>query len=298
MAFAKFAASGRKFVNSVSVPIFSNVRKCGRIVLKFRQFTLPGWPDSRNMIFGETGRKGEFMDYQNVNQYYQEAYGASAEYEPLERYTAKTFGWMFLGLMVTFLIALTGYATGLVWFVFAIPQMVLVLGIAEVAVVLFLSARITKISVGAARALFFTYAVLNGVVFSAYFLMYALPSLIFIFGATSLFFGVMAAIGYFTKADLSNLRNFLVGGLVFLLIFWVAAMFINLQRFEIIACTVGVFIFLIFTAYDTQKIRAYHQVYCHDAQMAQKASIISALQLYLDFINLFIYLLRAMGRRK
>lgn len=238
------------------------------------------------------------MDYQNMNQYYGEVYQEAREYEPLEKYTAKTFGWMFLGLMVTFLVAVTGYMTGLVWFVFAIPYMVLILGIAELGVVLFLSARITKVSVGTARTLFLVYSVLNGVVFSAYFLMYDLASLVFIFAATSLFFGIMAAVGYFAKVDLSRLRNFLVGGLVFLLVFWVAAMFINLARFEMIACGVGIFIFLLFTAYDTQKIRAYHQVYCHDGQMAGKASIFAALQLYLDFINLFIYLLRAIGKRK
>ena len=226
------------------------------------------------------------MDYQNMNQYYGGAYEAAREYEPLDRYTAKTFGWMFLGLMVTFLVAVTGYVTGAVWYVFAIPQMVLVLGIAELGVVLFLSARITKVSVGTARALFLVYSVLNGVVFSAYFLMYAMSSLVFIFGATSLFFGIMAAIG-----------NFLVGGLVFLLVFWVVSMFINLQRFEMMACGVGIFIFLLFTAYDTQKIKAYHQAYCYDGQMAQKASIFAALQLYLDFINLFLYLLRAIGKR-
>lgn len=238
------------------------------------------------------------MDYQNMNQYYGEAYQTTKEYESLERYTAKTFGWMFLGLMVTFLIAVTGYVTGVVLFVFAVPQLILVLGIAELAVVLFLSARITKMSVGTARTLFLVYSVLNGVVFSAYFLMYDMMTLVLAFGATSLFFGIMAAVGYFARVDLSSLRNFLVGGLVFLMVFWIASIFINLQRFEIIACTVGIFIFLIFTAYDTQKIRAYHQAYCHDGQMAGKASVFAALQLYLDFINLFIYLLRAMGRRK
>ncbi len=237
------------------------------------------------------------MEYQNLNQSYG-AYDAAQEYEPLSRYKAKIFGWMFAGLLVTFLVAMTAYMTGLVWYVFAIPYAVLVLGIAEVAVVLYMSARINKVSVGTARALFLTYSVLNGVVFSAYFLIYALPSMVFIFGATALFFGIMAAVGYTTRADLSNLRNFLLGGLVFLLVFWVAAMFINLERFEIVACTVGIFIFLVFTAYDTQKIRAYHQVYAQDPQMARKASIFSALQLYLDFINLFIYLLRVLGRRK
>ncbi len=241
------------------------------------------------------------MDQENLNQYYNGNYGAyrvMEEHESLERYTAKTFGWMFLGLMVTFLVAVTGYVTRLVLFVALVPQAFLVLGIAEVAVVLLPLARLTKMSVGTARALFMVYSVLNGVVFSTYFLIYSLPSLVYVFGATSLFFGIMAAIGYFAKADLSRLRNFLVGGLVFLLVFWVASMFLNLQRFEVIACSVGIFIFLLFSAYDTQKIRAYHQVYCHDGEMAAKASIFAALQLYLDFINLFLYLLRVLGRRK
>ena len=137
------------------------------------------------------------MDYQNMDQYYGGVYQETREYESLDRYTAKTFGWMFLGLMVTFLIAVTGYVTGLVWYVFAVPQLIFILGIAELAVVLFLSVRITKMSVAAARTLFLVYSVLNGVVFSAYFLLYDLASLVFIFGATSLFFGIMAAIGYF-----------------------------------------------------------------------------------------------------
>ena len=142
------------------------------------------------------------------------------------------------------------------------------------------------------------YSVLNGVVFSAYFLMYAMSSLVFIFGATSLFFGIMAAIGYFAHVDLSSLRNFLVGGLVFLLVFWVVSMFINLQRFEMMACGVGIFIFLLFTAYDTQKIKTFYTAFQGDEAMLKKASVISALELYLDFINLFLYLLRIFGKKK
>ena len=216
--------------------------------------------------------------------------------ESLGRYTAKTFGWMFAGLMLTFLIALFGYSTGAVIYVFAVPYLYLILGIAELFVVIFLSARIQKLSVGAARALFFTYAALNGVVFSAYFLIYVTADLILAFGATSVFFGVMALIGYFTNADLSRLRNFLMGGLIFLLVFWIFAMFIDLSQFSTIACTVGIFIFLVFTAYDTQKIRAYHTYYAQSPDMLAKASIFSALDLYLDLINLFLYLIRLLGR--
>lgn len=237
------------------------------------------------------------MDYETMNEGYQSA-SAVNQVEPVSLYTAKTFGWMFLGLLVTFLVSVTGYVTGTILYVFQIPQVFFVLGIAEIAVVLFLSARINKLSVGMARGLFLLYAVLNGVVFSAYFLMFNLVDLVLVFAATSAFFGIMAVIGYVTKADLSKLRNFLMAGLVFLLAFWLLGMFINLAQFEMMACTVGIFIFLVFTAYDTQKIKAYHQAYGADAAMAKKASIFAALQLYLDFVNLFLYLLRVLGRRK
>lgn len=236
------------------------------------------------------------MDYNSMNQpyIYSEEYAA----EPLGKYTAKTFGWMFAGLLVTFLVSFFGYATGTIIYVFSVPYAYLLLGVAEIAVVLFLLARISKMSVGTARALFFTYAVLNGIVFSAYFLMYAMADLILVFGATSVFFGVMAVIGYTTGADFSRFRNFLIGGLIFLAAFWVLSMFLNLGQFEMIVCYIGIFIFLGFTAYDTQKIKAYHQYYAQDPDMAAKASIFSALQLYLDFVNLFLYIIRIIGRRK
>ncbi len=236
------------------------------------------------------------MESMNLNG---QPYSASMnQTESIGNYTAKTFGWMFAGLIITFLIALFGYATGAVLYVFAVPYLYLILGIAELLLVIFLSARIQKLSVGAARALFFTYAALNGVVFSAYFLIYEIADLILVFGATALFFGVMAAIGYFTKSDLSRLRNFLVGGTIFLLVFWIFAMFIDLSQFSTIACTLGIFIFLVFTAYDTQKIRAYHAYYSQSPDMLAKASIFSALELYLDFINLFLYLIRVIGRNR
>lgn len=236
------------------------------------------------------------MDYNSMNQPY--VYSESNTAEPLSRYTAKTFAWMFAGLMVTALVAFFGYATNTVIYVFTIPYAYLLLGIAEIAVVLFLSARIQKMSVGMARVLFFAYAILNGVVFSAYFLIYEMGSLILVFGATSVFFGAMAAIGYFTHTDFSRFRNFLFAGLIFLAAFWILSIFLPLGQFELIVCYIGIFIFLGFTAYDTQKIKAYHQFYSQNPEMAAKASVFSALQLYLDFINLFIYILRIVGRRK
>lgn len=236
------------------------------------------------------------MDYNQTNTFYE---GSVQEYEPIGRYTAKTFGWMFLGLMVTFITAVSGAYSGLVLQLFyQVPYAIYLLGIAELAVVFFLSARISKMSVGSARALFLFYSLLNGIVFSVYFLFYHVFALVLVFAATSLFFGVMAVAGYVTNADLSSLRNFLMGAVLFLAAFWILSMFINLSRFETVICTIGIFIFLVFTAYDTQKIKAYHRAYASDPVMAEKASVFAALNLYLDFINLFIYLLRIIGRKK
>lgn len=201
--------------------------------------------------------------------------------------------------MVTFITAVGGAYTGLViQLLLRVPYAIFILTIAELAVVFFLSARISKMSVGSARALFLFYSLLNGVVFSVYFLIYEVFALVLVFAATALFFGVMAVAGYVTKADLSNLRNFLIGAVLFLAGFWLLSMFINLPQFETIICIIGIFIFLVFTAYDTQKIKAYHQAFAGDPVMAKKASVFAALNLYLDFINLFIYLLRIVGRKK
>lgn len=234
-----------------------------------------------------------------MNEYMNQPYSMTGEVrETLGQYTARTFGWMFLGLLVTFLVAFTGYATGAIVYVFYIPYVYLVLGIAEIATVIFLSARINKMSVGMARGMFLLYAVLNGIVFSAYFLIYGVVDLIIVFAATSLFFGVMALIGKFTNADFSRIRPFLTAGLIFLFVFWLLASFINLEGFVVMASYVGIFIFLVFTAYDTQKIKAYYQYYSGNPEMAAKASIFAALQLYLDFVNLFLYLLNLLGRRR
>lgn len=218
--------------------------------------------------------------------------------ESVGDYTAKTFQWMFLGLLTTFAVAFFGYYTGTIIFIFAIPYVPIVLLVAELAVVLILSARIQKLQGGTARVLFFLYAVLNGVVFSAYFLMYELTSLILIFAMTAAYFGIMAVYGHVTKKDLSRMRPILIGGLLFLIACGLLSLFLPLGDFERIVCLIGIAVFLGFTAYDTQKIRTYYHYYQGDQAMLARASIFSALQLYLDFINLFLYLLRLLGRAK
>ena len=183
-----------------------------------------------------------------------------------------------------------------VFYLFSIPSLPIILLIAELAVVLILSAGIQKRPVGVTRMLFALYSLINGMVFSVYFVLYEVANLIFIFGLTALFFGAFALYGRFTKTDLSRLRPLLIGGLIFLLIAGLLMMFIDFSPLERIVCMVGIVVFLCFTAYDTQKIKANYEYFYGDEAMLQKASIYSALQLYLDFINLFLYLLRFLGR--
>lgn len=218
--------------------------------------------------------------------------------DTLSAYAAKTFLWMFLGLLSTFAVAFTFYASGAVSILFTAPMLPFVLAIAEVVVVIALSARLQKMSVGAARGMFFLYAVLNGITFASLFAYYGVATLILVFGMTSLYFGALALYGWLTKRDLTSLRPILVGGLIFLLLFGLLSMFLRFTAMDTLMCFVGLAIFMGFTAYDTQKIKTYYNTYGGNAEMAGKTSIICALQLYLDFINLFLYLLRIFARNR
>lgn len=218
--------------------------------------------------------------------------------ETLSRYTAQAFLWMALGLLVTFAVSIVGYYFLLPVYliVYTGTTGMIVLTIAELIVVIALSAKLQTMPIGAARGLFLVYAVLNGVVFSTYFLFFDVVSLVLAFAAAGVYFGIMAAVGYFSKIDFSRVRNVLFGGLIFLVVFNLLAMFIPaLSMFDRIACMIGIVIFMLYTAYDTQKIKAFYYGFQGDDAMLAKASIISALNLYLDFINLFLYLLRFFG---
>ena len=235
------------------------------------------------------------MEERNINRYdFDSAYASRGL--TLNQYITRTFGWMFVGLMVTFVLAAVLAYTGAVFYLFSIPGMEFILLIAEVAVVLVMSTGIQKRSVGATRALFALYSVINGLVFTVYFVLFDVANLVAVFGLTALFFGAFALYGRFAKTDLSRLRPLLVGGLIFLVVAGLLSLFINFSAAERLICMVGIVVFLCFTAYDVQKIKANYKYFCGDEEILQKASIFSALQLYLDFVNLFLYLLRFLGR--
>ena len=222
--------------------------------------------------------------------------GTSAE--PLNVYTTKTFGWMFLGLLVTFGTAIAFSAGGGLYYLLTLGMpAVFALCIAELVLVMVLSARLGKMSIAGARGLFFAYAILNGVTFSAVFFAYDVQILLSVFALTALYFGALAAYGWLTKRDLSGLGTILGFSVLFLLVFWVLSMFLPLGAFERIICFIGLAVFMGCTAYGTQRIKHLHAEYGEDYEMSKKASIFAALQLYLDFINIFLYILRLLGRR-
>lgn len=214
----------------------------------------------------------------------------------LGQYTGRTFLWMVLGLMITFGVAITSWMTGAVLYA---VQFHFVILIATLILSVTMTARIERMSVGTAIGMFVAFSALFGLTMSIYLLLFELPSLILVFLMTSLYFVALAAYGHLTKADLSGFRTILMSGLIFLIVFSLLSMLIpGLSAFDRLACIVGIAIFLGYTAYDTQQIRSYYYYYSGYPDMLEKASIFSALQLYLDFLNLFVYLLRFLGKRR
>lgn len=171
--------------------------------------------------------------------------------------------------------------------------------IAEVVLVMYMSARINKISFTTATLLFIAYSILNGVTLSILFLIYTANSIATTFFVTAGTFGAMALFGYVTKKDLSRIGSLCIMGVIGLIIASVVNMFLHNTMMDMIISYVGVLLFVGLTAYDAQKIK--HLLSGDDIEVnesTQKIALLGALTLYLDFINLFIYLLRILGDRK
>ncbi len=216
------------------------------------------------------------------------------------QFFAQVYGWMAAGLALTGGVAMFAAASPtLMSFIFGNRLVFFGLIIAELVVVGFLSARIFKWSRAQAQAAFISYALLNGLTLSVIFLVYRLDSIASTFFIASLMFGVMSAFGYFTKADLSGWGKLLSMALIGLVIALVVNMFWGNSTLNLLVSFVGVILFTALAAYDTQKLKqlAFLGV-TEGEEMHDKASILGALTLYLDFVNLFLFLLRFFGRRR
>ena len=169
--------------------------------------------------------------------------------------------------------------------------------LAPLGVVLWLSFGINRISTGLAQFLFWTYAVLLGASLSTIFLVYTQASIALTFFATAASFASLSLYGYTTKRDLSGMGTFLMMGVVGLLVAMLVNMFWMNDTFSLVIAAIGVLVFAGLTAYDTQKIKSiYFQL--QGSEFLGKAAIMGALNLYLDFINMFLFLLRFLGNSR
>lgn len=236
-----------------------------------------------------------------MNRNYSNISYAESPFGTLSEFMSKSFGWMFAGLLVTFGVSIGAVVSGLI-FPIINSGLFIFTSIAELVMVFVLSARVQKLQPSTATALFFGYAVLNGINLSSIFLVYDYGTLILAFLVGAVYFGVMAVYGNVTDRDLTGWGPKLMGGLVALIVCALMgsllSMFgLNFGIADLLLCAVGLLIFMGLTAYDTQMLKYYYSYFGGDAAMLHKASIIGALNLYLDFINIFLYIVRMLGRR-
>ncbi len=252
-----------------------------------------GYNDPNSPGFGNSGFT-EIYGQQQTPYYNQNTSTVS-----LSDFTRKVYGWMFLGLAITF---------GLAILIVTNPQaamrfmtqhigMYYVLALVEVALVFALGFFVTKLPPAAALAIFLTYSAINGLTIAPILLLYEMGTVIAALGVTGGIFGAMSLYGMITKRDLSGLGPVLIFGLIGLLIFSVISMIFHMPMSDLLISLIGIALFIGFTAYDTQKIKKYYQSLQGDEVMLKKCAIVSALELYLDFINLFLYILRLFASR-
>lgn len=230
--------------------------------------------------------------------------GQRQESAVVSTFMANTFLWMFMGLAITGLMAYwfasspeligslynqeTGAMSLLGWVVLLSP-----LGF-----VLLMSAGFHKLSAGVLTLLFIVFATLMGMSLSSIFLMYTSASIAKTFFIAAGMFGVMAVVGYTTKTDLTKFGSLMMMGLFGLIIAMVVNWFMNSAALDYIISIIGVLIFTGLTAYDVQNLKRIGSGEQYDYNSTRKLVIIGALKLYLDFINLFLFLLRLFGNRR
>ena len=227
------------------------------------------------------------MDYNNYDRGYTEPTMTSSDY------MTRTYRWMAAGLLVTFAAAFVTAATPLFY---VVNSLYLLFTIAELALVIVLSSKVQSMSVGAARGVFFAYALLNGMVLSYYFVAFSVGTLVLAFLATALYFGLMAVYGTTTHKDLSSWGPKLMMGLIALIVTGFVGILFGMSFVTTVLYSgIGLVVFMLLTAYDTQKLSQMYSYYAYDSELSEKTSIYGALTLYLDFINIFLYVVRLLG---
>ena len=211
----------------------------------------------------------------------------------------KVYVWMTLAMILT---GVTAYGVanspGILMALYSNQILFWGLIIVEFALVIGITAAINKLSLTTATLMFVLYSVINGAMLSSIFMIYTMSSITSVFFITAGTFAVMAFIGYTTKTDLTSMGKILIMALIGIIIATVVNIFLKSSGLEMILSYLGVLVFVGLTAYDSQKIKQMLLMAPDAGEGAQKLALLGALTLYLDFINLFIYLLRIFGCRE
>jgi uncharacterized protein len=223
--------------------------------------------------------------------------GALGNVSRVSAFLRRVYGWMFAGLALTGLVAggMASYPSLVIGFA-RNPVLFFGLMIAELGLVVFLSARVLKMSPAAAMGSFTLYAALNGVLFSTIFLAYTATSIATTFFITAGMFGSLALFGTVTKKSLAGVGSFVSMGLIGLLLAMLVGMFVHSSGLQFAISIIGVIVFTGLTAWDAQRLKS--MALATPEGHVENLAIIGALRLYLDFVNLFLFLLRFMGRRR
>ncbi len=208
----------------------------------------------------------------------------------------RVYNWMALGLAVTAITSLFALNSGVIHTLLS-PGVMLVLILAELGIVIALSAAIGKLQSSTALIMFFAYSFLNGLTLAAIFLVYTKASIASTFFITAGTFAAMSLYGLTTKRDLTSMGSFLMMGLIGIIIASFVNFFFRSPAFYWLLTYAGIAIFVGLTAYDAQKIKEMAYGGFAGSEDERKGAVIGALRLYLDFINLFLLLLRIFGRR-
>ena len=253
------------------------------------------------------------MNQSERNEYHKTTYGDYRTIErddalPMDReagarvFVNRVYNWMFCGLMITTVIAwaVAKYAVGSEAAMRSVMGLALPLMIVELVLVIVLSAAIRKISAQVAGVLFIAYSALNGFTLSPIFLAYTQTSIFLAFGSCALMFAATSTFGYVTGMKLDTVGSYCFMGLIGILIASLVNFFLHSEMLDYILSYAGVAVFVGLTAWDTQKMRMVGEQAGEEAQSdaMRKVAILFALNLYLDFINLFLMLLRIFGRRR
>lgn len=215
----------------------------------------------------------------------------------LSAFFSKVYLWTFTGLMLSGVAAFWVADNDVFMFkLHTSPFLMFGIFVVEIALVIYLVSRIQTLSQGAALGLYFLYAVLNGVMLSSIFVVYEIGTIYTAFAVTAGMFLVMSIIGFVSKKDMTGMGNFLFMGLLGVIIAMLFNWFFQNSRLDLMISIITVIIFVLLTAYDTQKLKKMHAQIGDNKEALNKGGVLGALSLYLDFINIFLIMLRYLGR--